>query len=149
MLRSLGESATSGVELSQVVWLRPLVVEAEAQEVHIGLQPRDDGSVGFEVYTGESPRQVHCQGVARALEGACAQVELEAVQGRCARVLEGEACYARYAARAMAYGPSMRGLLEVHAGAGEVLARLRLPAEVAQTASAYVLHPSVLDSALQ
>src|SRR5437667_3221026 len=47
----------------------------------------------------------------------------------------------------MSYGPALQGIEQLSVGAGEVLARLCIPEGVAQTD--FVLHPSVLDAALQ
>ncbi|HJU39820.1 MAG TPA: type I polyketide synthase, partial [Tahibacter sp.] len=47
--------------LSQVVWLRPLAVDAPT-EVGIALAPQDDGGIAFEIRSGDT---VHAQGIAR------------------------------------------------------------------------------------
>ena len=47
------------------------------------------------------------------------------------------------------YGPSHQGIEDVYVGEGQVLARLSLPSCVADTQDQYILHPSLMDSALQ
>jgi hypothetical protein len=47
------------------------------------------------------------------------------------------------------YGPAHQGVVAVDLGEGQLLARLRLPEAAAGRARDYVLHPSLLDSALQ
>ena len=47
------------------------------------------------------------------------------------------------------YGPAHQGLEKIYVGENEVLAKLRLPASVRETKDQFILHPSLLDSALQ
>jgi len=47
------------------------------------------------------------------------------------------------------YGPSFQGITTIHRGSNQVLAQLRLPKTVEDTPGDYVLHPSLMDSALQ
>jgi len=57
--------------------------------------------------------------------------------------------YTAFARLGLEYGDAHRGIAALHVGEGEVLAQLRLPASVESTAHEYVLHTSLLDSALQ
>jgi polyketide synthase PksN len=47
------------------------------------------------------------------------------------------------------YGPSLRAVTALEQGNGQILAQLRLPAAAEPTFASYVLHPSVMDGALQ
>ena len=49
-----GEEAV--LELRDVVWGEPLVVEEQGCEVNIALQAEEDGEIGFEIYSGEGER---------------------------------------------------------------------------------------------
>jgi hypothetical protein len=57
--------------------------------------------------------------------------------------------YAAFASMGLEYGPAHQALTAVHVGAEQLLGELRLPAVVESTLCDYVLHPSLLDSALQ
>src|SRR5260370_35956318 len=46
-------------------------------------------------------------------------------------------------------GPAFKGITAIHQGSHQVLAQLRLPRAVEDTWGDYVLHPSLMDSALQ
>ena len=51
------------LELRDVVWAEPLVVEQQGCEVNIALQAEEDGEIEFEIYSGEGGEEkVHCQG---------------------------------------------------------------------------------------
>jgi hypothetical protein len=60
---------------------------------------------------------------------------------------EAAAVYARCDAIGLHYGPAHRGITSIHQGESQLLAELRLPAGLEQ--HHYVLHPSLMDSALQ
>ena len=134
------------LELHHTVWARPVVVSQNTR-VEIALS-QDDDRIDYEVYSEDGD---HCQGSATfSRRPAPARLDLEQLEARMGRGrLEADSVYAACSRMGLAYGPSLRGVTAIHRGSGEVLARLRLPSPVAATAGDYVLHPSVMDSALQ
>src|SRR5260370_22054156 len=66
-------------------------------------------------------------------------------QGR----LEASAVYAVLARMGLIYGPAHQGISALYLGKKQVLGQLRLPAIIETTHPEYVLHPSLMDSALQ
>jgi acyl transferase domain-containing protein len=87
-------------------------------------------------------------------------LDLPAVQARCLRQVSAIDCYQRYSSLGIDYGPALRGIEQLSIGEDEVLARLRLPVAPGRALTyaeedrrdglyPYVLHPSVLDAALQ
>ncbi len=156
MARAAGEMAVENATLTQikdVVWIRPMVVKNEPLEAHLGLYPDERGEIAFEVRTIAGKRQpvVHCQGWLSF--GAAARevqvVDLEAIRQRCPDP-EGktkEACYRQFQQQGLVYGPTFQVIEEVIGNQTETLVRLGLPTEV--TGEAYILHPSLLDGALQ
>jgi polyketide synthase PksM len=148
LVQAGGAAAGERVRLKDVVWMRPVVAD-QAVEVHIGLYPDQDGAVRFAVYSGED--LVHSQGTAEALPPAeRARLDLAPLRARCTlRTLDGAECYRRFAALGLDYGPAHQVIEAIHVGKDEALARLHMPAQVAATLGDYVLHPSLLDAALQ
>ncbi|PYV42944.1 MAG: non-ribosomal peptide synthetase, partial [Acidobacteria bacterium] len=144
-----------GLQLTNVVWARPIVVGKEGAQVHIGLFPEDDGHIAYEVYSeskGKGEPVVHSQGRARNKISVMEVpiLDLAPVQAECNQnSLSAEQCYEAFRAIGIEYGPGHRGIKEVYVGKGQVLARLSLPVSVADTQDQYVLHPSMMDSALQ
>ncbi|HEY8460561.1 MAG TPA: beta-ketoacyl synthase N-terminal-like domain-containing protein, partial [Blastocatellia bacterium] len=57
--------------------------------------------------------------------------------------------YAACAGVGLIYGPSLQAVTAIHRGGGQALARLRLPDAVADAPEVYILHPSLMDGALQ
>ncbi len=160
----LPESSDAVVELQNVVWIEPVVVSGQ-RDVHIRLYREKDAQIGFEIYTGEAAEageteQVHARGHAKWVAGGSdaaegpGWVDVEGLRTRSREALEVSRCYEAFGALGIEYGPSHRGLTSLGVGrdeAGEefVLAQVQRPACVEQTAGQYVLHPSVLDAALQ
>ncbi|MBT2386034.1 type I polyketide synthase [Streptomyces sp. ISL-11] len=71
--------------------------------------------------------------------------DIDAVRERCGRRMDGEAHHRAMSALGLDYGPAFRPLHDVRVGQGETLAAYRhdLPSEE------YVVHPALLDGALQ
>jgi polyketide synthase PksN len=155
LLQSMGLQS-GAVELRDIEWVRPLPVQ-NACEAHIALYADESGEIEFEVYTEGTAEDgtVHAQGrVALLVEQAADTVSLSSLRSRCDTSIGPEQCYAAFAAMGTAYGAAHRGLSELHVGKdadGErfMLGQIQLPACVSDTHDQYVLHPSVLDSALQ
>ncbi|HSI47392.1 MAG TPA: SDR family NAD(P)-dependent oxidoreductase, partial [Ideonella sp.] len=145
----LGHEA--GVALSDVVWTRPVVVGSEGLGLHIALDPEDDGTVSFEIYSedGEGEVRVYSQGLAHLREQAGTTAhDLQALRAQCQQSqLTASQCYARFEQLGLHYGPAFQGLAEVWIGQDQLLARVALPASAPQ--GGYQLHPSLLDAALQ
>ena len=139
------------LELRNIVWAQPIVVRGST-DVSIALMANDEDEIDYEVYSqGADHEIVHCQG--RALLSRqptpdrldLAQLEIQMGQG----VLAPERLYAACARMGLVYGPALQGVTAIHRGDGQVLAQLHLPSVVADRASDFVLHPSVMDGALQ
>ena len=62
---SLGDASTT-IDLKNIVWVSPIIIENEPREIHIGLFPEEDGTVSYEIYTGDNDDEiiVHSQGMA-------------------------------------------------------------------------------------
>ncbi|XYZ67019.1 polyketide synthase dehydratase domain-containing protein [Bacillus amyloliquefaciens] len=58
-------------------------------------------------------------------------------------------CYKAFDSLGITYGPSHQALDAVYAGNGEVLAKLTLPPSAREEKEPFILHPSMLDAALQ
>jgi len=142
---------SSILELRDTIWLKPVIV-GEAQQVVINLSAEDDGSILYEIHSGEgSQESVHCQGRGLFVRSASvaqrdvARLLSEMTRGR----METSELYAMLTGMGLHYGPAHQGVTAIDFGDGQLLAHLRLPSGVLQSRHDYVLHPSVMDSALQ
>ncbi|WP_058041947.1 type I polyketide synthase [Streptomyces roseifaciens] len=117
-----------------------------AFRLQLALRP-EDGTVTI-ASTDEhgSASRTHATACVRSLTSPRpAPLDLEALKLRCPRSLTADDYYRERAAIGLEYGPAFRVLDELHIGDGEVLATYHHPAP----ADPYVIHPALLDGALQ
>jgi len=140
------------LQIKNIVWLKPIVVREQPLKVNIGLYPEENGQIAYTVYSkvnGGEP-VVHSQGTAVAsLVKEMPVLDIQSVQVRCRQTVSACQIYDTFYAMGIDYGAGHRGIDVVYKGENEVLAKLVLPESVTVTAKQFVLHPSLLDSALQ
>lgn len=165
MVRAAIDSALPGraagsLSLRNVIWAQPIVV-ADSAEVRLALFPADGNAgserIEYEVYSvqvgadGAETEVVHSQGLA-VLEAAPApqRLDLAGLRARMSRgQWSGQQVYAAYDKMSISYGPTHRGVSAILRGEGQLLAELALPQEAQEGAGAYVLHPGLMDAAVQ
>jgi polyketide synthase PksN len=144
-------SPGSTVRLHDVAFLRPLGVPDGPCEVRVDGDPARPAH--FEVRSVQPGGQplIHCQGRVSHVEQPTRQtLDLSAMLRDFPRTtMTPERFYAEYRERGIDYGPAFRGCVAVHQADGAVLAELRLPEAVADTADEFTLHPALVDSAMQ
>ncbi|QQR41442.1 polyketide synthase dehydratase domain-containing protein [Myxococcus xanthus] len=139
-------------ELTDVVWQRPLREDARG-DVRVVFSEAGTGQASFQVVSqshgtvgGET---VHVRGqLASSSHPREAPRRLPELEGRCPERLDGDAAYQWLTQAGLEYGPGFRGIQHCRFGEGEVVATVALPAG-ADAGNNVVLHPSLLDSALQ
>jgi acyl transferase domain-containing protein/enoyl-CoA hydratase/carnithine racemase/acyl carrier protein len=150
---STAESAGT-IRLRDVVWTSPIVVNAPMR-VHTAVFVDEQGELAYDIYSdpaGEG-RIVHGHGLASFSADVDVFADLAALR-RGADSIEASRCYAAWSAVGIEYGPAFRSIQRLwlgRNGAEEryLLAELELPAALAATREQYLLHPSVMDGALQ
>ena len=146
-------------------WLREVAAvtgcQSELVDLHVELLHEADGAIAYEIYSqaaasGTDMRVAHGRG--RAVLGANGDrpvVDLAGIKARCVKRSESAVnFYAALATLGISHASSAQVVTGLFAGAneagcGQLLVELALPSGVAATADKYVLHPSVLDGALQ
>ncbi|MCZ8521617.1 SDR family NAD(P)-dependent oxidoreductase [Paenibacillus caseinilyticus] len=142
------------LRLKQVVWSRPLAAGTEPPRVSIGLYPGDQEGIDYEIYSGlpaeDGESELFSTGRAElAAPAGVPHLDLEAIRSACSHaVYDASACYDALLTLGIRYGNGHRGIQTLYAGTGQVLAALVLPPHLASTLESYILHPSLLDSAL-
>ncbi|SOD63843.1 Acyl transferase domain-containing protein [Streptomyces zhaozhouensis] len=154
------ERGEGGVRFTHVAWAAPVVADAEDPAapvtLHLSLLPEESGELSFELYREDRAgggRTAHCRGRAEPLPAerhdAAGVLDLAALRAAAeGRVPAGE-LYPRLTGVGMDYGPPLRAVTEVLRTPEGVLAELELPAEHHAERDAYLLHPALLDAALQ
>nr|WP_237728481.1 SDR family NAD(P)-dependent oxidoreductase [Paenibacillus sp. OSY-SE] len=154
---AMGLKAEDGISirLTNVVWIMPVEVGNQPVTLHISLLPDESGEIAFTIYRDgadeEAEPLVHCQGNAQLDQVAdISPMDIESLKSQC-RVssLDGKGYYNLFRTLGIDYGPSHQGIDNVYQGENQVLAGLSLPSSLENSFSEYILHPSLLDSALQ
>ncbi len=142
-----GLQQSEGIELCDVEWGQPV----EVGQISIALSSQRDGSVAFEIFSGEQEEVVHCQGaVALRGEVAPSTLDLALLQGRIRKGGQTpENLYDAFAKSGVRYGVVQRAIHEIHTGDDELLVRLVSPAAMDGSLGDYRIHPSLMDSAIQ
>ncbi len=139
------------LELRDTVWTHPIIKDGK-KRLDIALVATDDDQVDFEIYSQDAEREiVHCQGSAvLSRQAAPAVIDIEQLMKQLgSRPFEPSRAYAARARMGLIHGPSLQGITAIHQDGDRLLARLRLPKNVEHTSGDYVLHPSLMESALQ
>jgi hypothetical protein len=94
---------------------------------------------------------VHSQGSALLIEGLSTPVlDIDALLAKSSmKTVSADWCYETFKRTGLDYGPAHRGIEEIYVGQGEVLAKLSLKESLSDTLEQFILHPGLLDSALQ
>lgn len=145
------------IALKNIVWLRPVIVDETPIDVHISLYPEENGSIDFEIYTRPLEPEpsdeiiIHSQGTAILQEHIHMPTEdliaLQAATQPCP--IGPTELYQTFASIGIHYGPALQSMTDLYAGHDYILAKLTLPSDLAQQQSDFIMHPSLLDAALQ
>ncbi|WP_187653007.1 SDR family NAD(P)-dependent oxidoreductase [Xenorhabdus sp. PB62.4] len=145
--------ATTGnftsLSLHDVVWLETFVVETAGAKLQVELdRTTHEFSVQrVDIASGEC--RIHCKGKFSALTiDKPTAISLQSLHAQCQQsLLTREQCYRALQSVGIHHGERLQAIECLFVGEGEVLAQLQLP--VSASDDHYVLHPSMLDSAVQ
>ncbi len=147
------EDHNTGIRLKNVVWIRPVVAGSEPVQVNIGLYDEVGGQIAYRMYgeteSADAEPVVYNQGTAELIQLKQEKaLDLSKIKNQCD--LSRMDAVSFYESMIGAdYGPGYKSVEAVYKGDGQLLAKLSLPESVTHTLDDYVLHPSVLDGALQ
>ncbi|WPS89977.1 SDR family NAD(P)-dependent oxidoreductase [Brevibacillus halotolerans] len=149
------EYAMTGMKLKNIVWTKPIPVDKEPVQIHIGLYPEETGEVTFEIYS--EPDEMHSNPIFHSTGQAVFEqinqrrsLDIQEVRLQCTQgLLTSAQCYETFKNMGIAYGSGHRGVQKIYVGEGRALAELLLPESVSITKKQFVLHPSLMDAALQ
>jgi acyl transferase domain-containing protein len=150
------EEEPRSLRLQNVIWSKPVPIEKGNQlNLHVGLYPEEKDRIAYEIYsdnlTNGSDPIVYSQGsaVLKAATEAPAW-DLSALRANNKqRVLSADQYYELLSAMGLEYDADNRFLETFSPGSNQVIAKLSLPASSADALQSYILHPGLLDAALQ
>ena len=111
----------------------------------------ESDDIDYDIYSESGNEEsLHCQG--RALWSGSAspeQVDIGQLRDQMQRMLNTDRVYESLARMGLHYGPAHRSIVSLYLGDHQLLAHLRLPEVIQGEREPYVLHPSMMDGALQ
>lgn len=127
-------------------------IETGRREIQLGLFPDDGGVVHFEVYSENNDGgTLHCDGLVVTIDTPdLGMLDLSELKDACQDdVILQRDFYQRYAAMGMQYGESLQAVEKLYRGKSGILAQLQIPVTRNTESTGIVLHPSIIDAALQ
>lgn len=148
-------SRTNYLEITDVVWLRPIIFE-EQLEVQTLLDIDAQDNLVFEIYSlkensDETEKVLHCQGRANYIEvDSVHRIDSSELIARMAsNKISAKDLYQRFYELGTDFGPAHRSIDSISQSQNELLITINLPDCVAESQELYFLHPSVMDAVLQ
>ena len=142
-------------KIQNILWVSPLTVEnSKPNEVFIELKPAGE-TVQFEVFSQhDDKKQLYSQGklyysTMQDTEVESEYVDIDSIQSRCVKVMDGKDAYPLFKSLGLDLGPSFQVLQEVYKNDSEVLGRLEIPEIREADFDDYILHPSLVDGSFQ
>lgn len=136
--------------LKSIVWLVPISAQEAEKGVNVKLEShQDDARFIIETDRGKD-RMVHVKGKIEWLnseEKIYEVYDLKNLFNKCSQHISQFELYSKLEQRGMVYGPRMQALREGWIGEEKAVARLALPNKLNK--EDYILHPSIMDGALQ
>jgi NAD(P)-dependent dehydrogenase (short-subunit alcohol dehydrogenase family) len=156
LLAAASVTGRAACTLEGIAFREPLLLEADtAYSVQTILSREQDGAMSVEIFSRCPPDgdwRLHSAGVIRSGPSAGAAPvtasDRALILSRCPEELSGEQFYALMAEGDSSLGPSFRWVERLQRGAGEALARLRLPRAEERTGGTH-LPPGLLDACFQ
>ncbi|MEV6074719.1 SDR family NAD(P)-dependent oxidoreductase [Streptomyces sp. NPDC052069] len=151
--RLWGTDASAPLRMRDITWVRPVTHDGTPLSLDVLVKPAKDDEFTFEIAsnTGGAARPV-VYSTGRMAPSDTARPEpldLASLRANCARTVSAARIHDALASMGIVHGPSLRAIREAHVGTGTVVAELDLPADADAADAAYVLYPSLLDSAIQ
>ena len=126
--------------------------ETETRTVQTIVDQKPDSENSCQIFSHDAKAdtwQLHANAVIRSIQEAPTSTSLAEIQSRCNEMVTTDVHYQRLAERGINFGPAFRGVSSLWLGKNEALAQIEAPESVGAEASSYLLHPAILDAALQ
>lgn len=144
----------NAIQFTNVTWPQSITVIDGPKEIRIRLSAKDISQIQYEVYSeaeNDDESILYSQGIAciNRIEEASA-IDIDTIRSQMRRgILSASDCYEAFKRMGVEYGVGYQGIQEIYQGENQLLAKLSLPSSLQNTQNDYVLHPSLMDCALQ
>ena len=140
------------LELSNLVWVAPIIANTEETQTIVNLSVDDNGQIAYEVVSSDKGMfTLHCEGNAEFKDEPLAEkLNIEQLSNKMENGnLDSNDIYTMFEEIGTQYGFAYQSVTKVKKGNEQLLAELKLPKAVESTFDNFLLHPSILDGALQ
>lgn len=155
----LKDIPNQSIEISNVVWTKPLAVD-NYLPIRISLFQESDVKFSFEIFKNDEyadePESLYSQGrITLIPEQQAPSLDLAKLKSQCTQeTIAPSEIYKQYVSVGIYHGPAYQGLDsslmgQTDDGKPQILAKLKLPESIESVGKDYVLNPSLMDSALQ
>lgn len=152
--------ADSPIELRDLVFLRPFIVAQEKREIGIrvfadhapAVLPQDTSYIHFDITSGfeQAVVDTNCYGSAYRLKMPAVRTAYPAVQWLDEpRIFSAAECYEFLTQQGFGYGKTHQSIVELKVSDTQALVELSLPDSLLASSQQFLLHPSLIDGALQ
>src|SRR5262249_12478361 len=143
-------------KITDVVWVRPLSFRKGPQAVRTFLKYAGD-IVEYVISSSDEENEtiLHSEGKLAFTSAWAApadaelHIPIETLKAQCAQREDGTAYYSRFRKYGLNYGPSFQVIQEIYINDSFALARLKIPDLLKSDFGQFILHPSMIDGALQ
>ena len=146
----------SRFHLSHIVWLQPLLVEESNKEVRV-IVNEVDKNLQFEIqsHNGGVP-VIHSRGELSVIDETGDKslvleplhISIDSIREKCPQQIDKESFYEELTDAGLSYGAYFKGINHIWMNEKEALSMICLPIEFEREFTSYILHPTVMDSAL-
>ncbi|MBI4649859.1 polyketide synthase dehydratase domain-containing protein [Candidatus Desantisbacteria bacterium] len=157
MARAAGEIAGKKRvrSIRNLVWMKPLIIEDQPQDVCVSLN-LNGKAVDYKISKIEENGRstLHSQGTIEYDDNENNLsnpnvINIETIRKRCCGLKSREDFYKEFHSKGLKLGPSFQSIQELLIGDTEVVSRIKLPDSLAEGAHEFILHPALMDGALQ
>ncbi|MEA5576036.1 amino acid adenylation domain-containing protein [Anabaena sp. UHCC 0451] len=139
-------------KIRQIIWARPILVNDATLNVELHWR-RTDQAVMFEIRD-QNKGAIYTQGKVvyeeeLAEANPARSIDIDAIRQRCSQNIKGEEIYAKLRIFGLELGSGFQPLQELFSNGTEALSTLQLPPALEEDANKFMLHPSLMDGALQ
>jgi acyl transferase domain-containing protein len=147
-------------KIKDIVWIQPLIFRTGPQTLRTSLKHIGD-SVEYMISSADDENEtiVHSEGrlgfseywakPAEPRADAEDRISIQSLKAQCARNEQADALYRKFSKYGLQYGPSFQTIQEIHVNGAFALSRLKIADHLKGDFGQFMLHPSMIDGALQ
>ncbi|MDP4180286.1 MAG: SDR family NAD(P)-dependent oxidoreductase, partial [Bacillota bacterium] len=139
--------------LRKITWLRPFILSDTCNRLKIDVRTEDQNGIICEFSTQDVNKQrvvcANLEVIFGDLTDHREYFDFEAVKRRCNYSLQGNDCYDFFNSISLKYGESFTTIKEFWCNENEAVSRLELSNNYVDRLDSFVMHPGIMDGALQ